>query len=625
MMLQRICQCVLVLGALTFSCVGPPEERDTEESRGAATAAVAPQAGSQVQRGLQELKVGDCVEVEGQLENGERFVAEEVERVEEDADVQIGGPLEAVDAAAGLVRVLGIELEATDETSLQTHEDEPIELRELRPGEWVKVTGRPEAGRIRLKRLRTQPPRRRLELEGPIEAISDPAEPDPWLQVVGWKVWLQPHKTQVEWEEPEEPDPLLDLIAPVRVTQLSEEKRRRFALRLGDRVAVGGQLEATFEGEQNYNLDNADEEDEGTIETVVGVDVLADLGGDIGALVSGRFRRDFVVYDEEEDNDFGEEYRLAEAYLFGKDLIAEGVSLQLGRQDVFEPREWLFDERLDAIRLYGAFGRWDLEAFTGGRLFLDQPPRLEDKLFTYFGASYGITDEVGVGGYLLDVRDHFEEDGLKRRDSPLFLGLRSAGEPVRGLGYWAEAAYVTGVDDTAHISGYGFDVGGTYVVEDVAARPYFTLGFAHGSGDGQTGDKTDHRFRQTGLQDNNSKFGGVTSFRYYGELVDPELSNLNILTAGVGLRPTRRSSIDLVYHHYVQDVADRLIRPTTGLKTNTEGDRRFLGEEWDLILGWRELSALDVELIGAVFEPGTAFSSQADTAYFIKLQFRYRF
>jgi hypothetical protein len=39
-----------------------------------------------------------------------------------------------------------------------------------------------------------------------------------------------------------------------------------------------------------------------------------------------------------------------------------------------------------------------------------------------------------------------------------------------------------------------------------------------------------------------------------GERLDPELSNLLIFTGGIGIRPTRRSSIDLVYHHYLQDV-----------------------------------------------------------------------
>ena len=37
------------------------------------------------------------------------------------------------------------------------------------------------------------------------------------------------------------------------------------------------------------------------------------------------------------------------------------------------------------------------------------------------------------------------------------------------------------------------------------------------------------------MQRNRGKFNGVVSFRYYGEVLDPELTNLRILTLGIGL------------------------------------------------------------------------------------------
>ena len=50
------------------------------------------------------------------------------------------------------------------------------------------------------------------------------------------------------------------------------------------------------------------------------------------------------------------------------------------------------------------------------------------------------------------------------------------------------------------------------------------MGWAWGSGDQEPQSGNNGTFRQTGFQDNNDKWSGVTSFRYYGELVDPELS-----------------------------------------------------------------------------------------------------
>lgn len=54
--------------------------------------------------------------------------------------------------------------------------------------------------------------------------------------------------------------------------------------------------------------------------------------------------------------------------------------------------------------------------------------------------------------------------------------------------------------------------------------------------------------RQTGLQDNNGEFFGVDCFRYYGELLRPELSKLQITTLALGFRMLTNSSIEFVYH-----------------------------------------------------------------------------
>ena len=83
-----------------------------------------------------------------------------------------------------------------------------------------------------------------------------------------------------------------------------------------------------------------------------------------------------------------------------------------------------------------------------------------------------------------------------------------------------------------------------------------TFGVAFGSGDNNRRDGVDRNYRQSGLQDNNARFAGVTSFKFYGETVEPELSNLLIGTAAIGVRPTPRSSVDLVYHYYAQHRAD---------------------------------------------------------------------
>ena len=157
----------------------------------------------------------------------------------------------------------------------------------------------------------------------------------------------------------------------------------------------------------------------------------------------------------------------------------------------------------------------------------------------------------------------------------------------------------------------------------IGKRWFLTAGWAYGEGDGDLRDGSDNNFRQTGLQDNNGRFGGVTSFRYYGELVDPELANLHIGTLGLGYRITRRSSLDLVGHYYRQDQpARRLI--DSDLDKRANGVDRELGWEVDAILGWRPQRAWDFEVVLAWFSPGEAFEN-ADDAWLSKAQVRYRY
>ena len=107
----------------------------------------------------------------------------------------------------------------------------------------------------------------------------------------------------------------------------------------------------------------------------------------------------------------------------------------------------------------------------------------------------------------------------------------------------------------------------------------------------------------------------MTKFAYYGELFNPELSNLAVLTAGIGARPTKRSSVDLVYHRYKQPHRMDEIRDSE-IDEDPSGHSRDIGQEIDLVIGIREGDTIDLELIGGVFFPGRAFDNDSDLAFF---------
>ena len=138
-------------------------------------------------------------------------------------------------------------------------------------------------------------------------------------------------------------------------------------------------------------------------------------------------------------------------------------------------------------------------------------------------------------------------------------------------------------------------------------EPSVTIGYAFGSGDPDLADGVDKNFQQTGLQDNQGKFNGVTKFKYYGELFEPELSNIMIGTTGIGISPFQKSSLDVVYHYYSQVYRANLLRDV-GIKKEPSGRSKDLGHEVDLIFGIKIIRNIQMEIFTAIFIPGKAFS-----------------
>jgi len=236
----------------------------------------------------------------------------------------------------------------------------------------------------------------------------------------------------------------------------------------------------------------------------------------------------------------------------------------------------------------------------------------------------------------------FEDDSDPRL---IWFGLSASGRVKLGdpgrIYYWLDAAGVSGKDtftdysgerdkrivasrETVDVLGAGFDIGGIWETT-LPGQPSFMLGYAFGSGHSDDTELRDRGFRQTGLQDNNDRLRGVVSFRYYGEQLDPELSNLHIVTAGVGFRLFEQSSINLVYHHYRQVQAAPFLRDAD-VRREPLGVHEEIGDEIDLIFGWEDLEPVELKFVASAFRAGKAFGpSSGDWSYLVSARFRLNF
>ncbi len=289
------------------------------------------------------------------------------------------------------------------------------------------------------------------------------------------------------------------------------------------------------------------------------------------------------------------------------------VEFTVGRRLFEDERLWLFDGELDAAIVTLKPGDFKIEASVSREDLLDLdlttnvPKGRIDNYIVY--AQYRGIEDHKLAGYWILSEDKSGEEG-----SPQLMGVRANGRPYDAFKYWTELAFLRGSDELSRdFSGYAFEVGGTYWFLDLPLQPSVTLGYAYGSGDGNPDDNKNHEFRQTGLQSNEARFGGVTELLAYGETLDPELSNLNIFTAGLGFRPAAGIFVDLVYHRYWLNKFAKEVRgsPITAQMNQIDSQlSKDVGDALDIVLGFRNLfgvRGLGVETRVGLFYPGDAF------------------
>ena len=394
--------------------------------------------------------------------------------------------------------------------------------------------------------------------------------------------------------------------------------------RLAPFLTFGAEMELDYVFRRNPDLDRRRDDDASLLSPELSLAWSFDPAPAFQAFLNVALSRELVLAEGVAGAGASEDVALEvkQAFVWLRPLPG-GLSLQVGRMRFEDEREWLYDEELDAVRVGYAQGALAVEisASRDGLVRKDVLSTNERERINNYVAhvSYRLAREIELEGYVI-VRD----DRVADRRRPVFFGVRSRGEPVEDLDYWLDVGYVGGRDGPSRLRGWGLDLGATYELQ-VGPRPALTLGFAFGSGDPDPEDGLDGNFRQTGLQENEADFGGATSFKYYGEVLDPELSNLAILTVGIGIRPSEKFSLDLVYHYYLQHRASDTIR-SGGLDAQPSGRSRRLGSEVDLVVGLEDIwNRVDAKVVLGYFLPGAAFPGNAGDAWVVGAEVQVRF
>ncbi|MGQ0654508.1 MAG: alginate export family protein [Betaproteobacteria bacterium] len=292
---------------------------------------------------------------------------------------------------------------------------------------------------------------------------------------------------------------------------------------------------------------------------------------------------------------------------------AAPLAFNLGRRNYEDERHWLYDTSIDVASVVFRAGKLRGEAFVGREVATDLDllgREVPDRINTY--VLYG--DYRGIEDHRLAAYSLVRDDRAGREGRTWLTGVRAQGAPTERVNYWGELAFMKGRDEASRkLSGHAVDLGVTYRYPRVRFLPNVTFGYAFGSGDPNPADATSQEFRQSGLHTNETRLVGFSKFKIYGEALDPELSNLRIVTLGFGFRPALNVTVDLVHHRYRLDEFAEGLRnsPLTAEMNQVEGQRsKDVGSAMDIVIGVRNLfglKRLGIDLRAGWFYPGAAF------------------
>lgn len=394
------------------------------------------------------------------------------------------------------------------------------------------------------------------------------------------------------------------------------------------RVLFDIEVELAGVRDTNLNLDTQVDEDATALEVKMELGITYLPSKRLLAYSNLTVSRELDIEDQEDNRDYQSTLEVDEAYIDLSNLlevedVLKKTSLRIGRQKISDSREWLYDESVDGVLFDAKLDPLDVsirvslnreEVFGSNLLGHTDRDRINNLILISEYDSFKDFD-LRLGVHAIARDDRSADD-----DSPRFLALRALGSVLdKRLNYWADVAWVRGDNGDKPIKGQGLDVGTTASFGSNGTF-YMTVGYAFGSGSGDT----DSDFRQTGLHGNSDRFGGISSFKYYGELLDPELSNMHITTFGLGYRFSADSSVDLIYHRYQQDQLLDELR-NSDLDEDPDGVHKQLGEELDVVWGINHTSGLESEFTLGYFRPGHAFSESADDAFIARAKFTYEF
>jgi hypothetical protein len=557
---------------------------------------------------------GRQIEMKGRVQPDGAFEARRIRLRDADDAAKIEGSVTAVDLTDRSLVIGAFDVVLSADPIVQQG-DRPASLRELAVGQVVEAKGYGAGRRLYAWRLRIREPgantdsavREETEIEAGIEQVDRLAGT---LVVLGRTVRLA-SGGKVEDERTQ-----TNASAADRRLRRDDDDQQVAPIQFGRWLTIGGRIGGDVTGERNFNRD-PDEPEVDNRATATG-ELLASalVGPNVELYARMRTSRVFPLEGAPATPSREIDLRVLEASLTVESIAGGPVGFQIGRQRLRDAREWFFDEYLDAARVHVNLSAWRIEAAIVSGLFAgpEEARQRRDQRQAVVSVARQLGKRTTATAFVI------ARDDRNRGERPMWVGTSVEGRAAGTLKYWGNAAVRRGHAGPIKLTGWAVDGAVAYRFPALGA-PVIAAGYAAASGDQSRSDGVDSNFRQTGLQDNTARFHGLKRLAYYGELFDPELSNIEIVTAGSGMKPFAAASIDVVYHRYRQRQVRRSFA-SNALEAAGTGKSAHIGDEIDLVISVQRFRPIDFSIVAGIFWPGAGMASPVKPARYWNPQIR---
>ncbi len=549
-------------------------------------------------------QVGMTLEIEGEWDpKGGVFIADDLEKLPMERLPKLRGEILEVSEKDSIITIYGIPLKVYERTEFIEDGGGKANFSSLKKGTRIEVSCKfDEDGSWKARKIKANDIKKSDKIKGTLTRVAIDGKAPDTIEISGLLILLV-DQTDIIAPAGSMEDVEKELFPDIRLTDMTTPSK---GVPLGHGLLLNADYRQSVVNENQYDLSDYYNLDSNELEPAVRLELTAYFHEKVQAFVQARARKKyFVASDTSDESRKKLDAHFSQLYLLFRNIGTPGLSFQVGRQDFEDDREWLYDEYLDAARVF----YYGVDPVVLETAYIHGVSPLNEAFETW-------TDVMTQVHIYPDYHNHISSYFIMRKDTdirnrePKWMGIRYNGKFKNNILPWFEYSHMSGRDKGRTLSANAVDIGGVIKVSRLPLAPSAALGFAYGTGDKIGGDGEDNRFRQTGYEDNVDYFGGVTQIHYYSEVIDPELSNIEIITAGIGARPTSRSSIDLIYHTFKQnrpkdeltggDLVDPPARPN--------GISDDLGWEIDAVLGldrlWDHFSA---SWSLGFFNPGKAF------------------